>query len=78
MEKLSIVIPALNEEKRLPSTLDELSGFLDKEIRDYEHEVVIVVPKGTDDTLGVAKKYKDKFSDYNNLLLEICFEIYCS
>lgn len=62
MEKLSIVIPALNEEKRLPATLDELSGFLDHEITDYEHEVVIVVPKGIDDTLGVAKKYNDKFN----------------
>ena len=65
MEKLSIVIPALNEELRLPSTLKELSVYLGDSIKDYEHEIIVVVPIGTDNTLEIAKEYKKVFDcDY--------------
>ena len=65
MEKLSIVIPALNEEHRLPGTLKKLSVFLENEIDDYKHEVIVVVPEGTDKTLEVAKEHKNLFNcDY--------------
>ena len=56
MEKLSIVIPALNEELRLPGTLKELSVYLEDNIKDYEHEIIVVVPIGTDNTLEIAKE----------------------
>ena len=59
MEKLSIVIPALNEELRLPGTLKELSVYLEDNIKDYEHEIIVVVPIGTDSTLEIAKEYKE-------------------
>lgn len=61
MEKISIVIPALNEEKRLPNTLNKLSEFLENSSNEYTCEVVVVVPEGTDNTLKVAKDHQDLF-----------------
>jgi len=62
MEKLSIVIPALNEEHRLPGTLNTLAVYIKDNLKQYDNEVVIVVPEGTDQTLEVAKKHKDLFN----------------
>lgn len=54
MIDLSVIIPAYNEEKRLPDTLKDIEKFL----RDYKKEVeVIVVDDGSKDkTIEVAKQ----------------------
>ena len=52
---LSIVIPAYNEEKRLPSTLKKISGFLDKQ--DYLAEIVVVENGSSDRTLELANEF---------------------
>ena len=50
---LSVVIPAFNEERRLPATLARLQSYLDAHGRSYE---VLVVDDGSQDrTAGVAQ-----------------------
>lgn len=53
---LSIVIPAYNEESRLPRTLERVFLFLEKQA--YSSEVVIVENGSSDRTLEVARKFE--------------------
>jgi dolichyl-phosphate beta-glucosyltransferase len=46
---LSVVIPAYNEEKRLPKTLEEVGSYLSKQNYNYE---IIVVSDGSKDKTG--------------------------
>lgn len=55
---LTIVIPALNEEKRLPHTLEQVFGFLSKQ--SYTAEVIVVENGSTDSTLAIAQAYAEK------------------
>lgn len=55
---LSIVIPAHNEAKRLPPSLDKIDAFLSKQ--DFSYEVLVVENGSTDDTLAVAKSFIEK------------------
>lgn len=50
---LSVIIPAYNEERRLPSTLDRASQYLDGRGKPYE--ILVVVNGSTDRTAEVAK-----------------------
>ncbi len=59
---LSIVIPAHNEEKRLPPTLEQVFAFLDKQ--DYEAEVLVIENGSTDRTYETAQSFA---SQYKNL-----------
>lgn len=52
MPDVSLVIPCRNEQSRLPSTLDAVKGFLDRAA--FTGEVVVVVEKGTDETVKIA------------------------
>ncbi len=56
---LSIVIPAYNEEKRIPETLNRILKYLKK--KKISNEIIIVVDKSKDKTLGVVQKYSKKF-----------------
>ncbi len=62
MEKLSIIIPAYNEEKRIGRTLEEYRKFFEKlknkKILDFE--IIVVLNACKDNTLEVVKKYKKK------------------
>jgi dolichyl-phosphate beta-glucosyltransferase len=49
---LSIIIPARNEEVRLPQTLKNVAGFVNSQA--YEVEVLLVVNGSTDRTLEIA------------------------
>jgi dolichyl-phosphate beta-glucosyltransferase len=55
MPLLSIVIPAHNEEKRLPGTLDQIFEFIQKQT--YEIEVIVVENGSRDRTLEIAQEY---------------------
>lgn len=63
-KSLSIVIPAYNEEDRLPSTLQETLAYLshrrDKQGPNFTYEVVIVDDGSNDNTAHVAFKYVRK------------------
>jgi glycosyltransferase involved in cell wall biosynthesis len=50
---LSIIIPAYNEENRLPETIARTASFL--QTQDYDYEVIVVENGSTDRTLEVAQ-----------------------
>ena len=56
---LSIVIPAYNEERRLPKTLDAIIAYL--RIRAYQAEIIVVDDGSTDGTAGIVSAYRQKF-----------------
>lgn len=51
---LSIVIPAYNEESRLPLTLDSIFYYLDK--KDYTYEVIVVDDGSQDNTARIVRE----------------------
>ncbi len=51
--KLSVVIPAYNEEKRITETLRDVSTYLDKQ--DYDYEIIVVVNGSSDKTYEIVK-----------------------
>ena len=55
---LSVVIPAYNEEHRLPRALEEVSAFLQRQA--YTSELVVVENASRDRTLQVAESYAGK------------------
>lgn len=61
--KFSIVIPAKNEEKRLPATLASLCRFIKKESGLYpdQVEVIVVVNNTTDETYQIVKIFQKHF-----------------
>ena len=64
MVKLSIIIPAYNEEKRIARTLYEYNKFFSKTLKDFE--IIVVLNGCKDNTLNVVKKFKRKKVKYLN------------
>ncbi len=62
---LSIIIPAYNEEQRLPDTLKQVFEFLKKQ--DYQAEVLVIENGSQDKTYDIAQSYSDQFSLYSVL-----------
>jgi glycosyltransferase involved in cell wall biosynthesis len=56
--KLSIIIPAYNEEKRLPNTLEQVFNFTQQQ--PYESEILIIENGSSDRTFEVAQDYADR------------------
>ena len=52
---LSIIIPAHNEENRLPDTLEQVTGFLAKQT--FASEIIVVENGSNDKTLEVAQTF---------------------
>jgi dolichyl-phosphate beta-glucosyltransferase len=52
--KLSVVIPAYNEEKRIADTLKNIDGYLEKQSFDYE--IIVVVNNSKDRTYDIVKE----------------------
>lgn len=57
---LSIVIPAHNEETRLPASLTQINAYLRQQ--DYAFEVIIVENGSNDRTFELAKEFADSYS----------------
>lgn len=55
---LSIIIPAYNEERRLPRTLEQIFAFLDQQ--EYTAEVLIVENGSNDRTLEIAQRFAEQ------------------
>src|SRR5215469_11544802 len=53
---LSIIIPSYNEELRLPSSLEQITSYLDKSGR--ETEVIVVDDGSNDKTAAVAESFR--------------------
>lgn len=60
--KLSVIIPAYNEEKRIPRTLRDIHNYLRNQ--DYQWEIIVVSDGSTDNTVGAVK---DLSSEIDNL-----------
>jgi len=56
---LSIVIPAYNEENRIPKTLEATIAYL--KTRDYESEIIVVSDGSTDATIRRVEEYAEQF-----------------
>ncbi len=56
---LSIIIPAFNEENRLPATLDQVGSFLSRQT--YTYELLVVNNSSTDGTAEVIQAYSERF-----------------
>lgn len=54
---LSIIIPALNEEHRLPPTLTKIDAYLREQ--DYSAEVLVVDNGSTDDTIEIVQSFAE-------------------
>jgi dolichyl-phosphate beta-glucosyltransferase len=55
---LSIIIPAYNEEDRLPSTLEQVVRFLEKQ--SFTYEVIVVENGSIDRTYAIAREFSDR------------------
>lgn len=58
---LSIIIPAYNEEKRIPETLNRMLQYLKE--RKIDNEIIIVVDKSKDKTLEIIQTYSKNFKN---------------
>lgn len=58
---LSIIIPAYNEEKRLPKTIEDICSFLDRE--QIQSEVLVVDDGSKDKTAEVVEDLSKKYSN---------------
>jgi dolichyl-phosphate beta-glucosyltransferase len=56
--RLSVVIPAYNEEKRIPKTLAEINNYLSKQ--NYDYEIVVVSDGSKDKTSEVINNLKQQ------------------
>jgi len=63
MEKLTIIIPAYNEEKRIANTLEEYGKFFLnlKKNKEIETKIIIVINNTQDRTEEIVKKYIKKY-----------------
>lgn len=56
---LSLIIPVYNEERRLPSTLENLCSFLGRQT--YQAEVLLVENGSSDGTFALAQAYAQRY-----------------
>ena len=59
---LSIIIPAHNEESRLPDTLEQVFRFLDRQ--SFESEVLVVENGSRDNTFEVARQFAESHANF--------------
>jgi dolichyl-phosphate beta-glucosyltransferase len=62
---LSIIIPAYNEESRLPDTLSKVGSFLEGQV--YSSEVWIVDNNSTDRTAEIIQEYIARYTNFQGL-----------
>ncbi|MBS3091162.1 glycosyltransferase [Candidatus Pacearchaeota archaeon] len=62
MKKVSIIVPAYNEEKRIGHTLELYSPYFEflNKIGEIDYEILIVINNTTDRTLEIVKSYAKK------------------
>ncbi len=58
---LSVIIPAYNEDKRLPKTLEEIDRYLRR--KEYDYEIIVVNDGSTDRTAEVVESLKSKIAN---------------
>lgn len=56
--KLSIIIPAFNEEKRISATLESIDQYFRDKL--YRYEIIVVANRCTDNTVDLVKSFKTR------------------
>ena len=59
--KLSVIIPAYNEEKRIGPTLESVSRYLERQ--NYSYEIMVVANNCKDRTDDVVREYREKITN---------------
>ncbi|KXB08871.1 hypothetical protein AKJ56_00175 [candidate division MSBL1 archaeon SCGC-AAA382N08] len=67
--KLSVIIPAYNEQDRLPDTLEAIDDYLIKQ--DYNYEILVVDGGSTDNTSQIVEDFKSKIDNLQLLRHEV-------
>ncbi len=67
--KLSVVIPAYNEERRIAQTLEETDKYLEKQ--NYAYEIIVVDNGSNDHTCDIVKKYQQTTAEN---IVRLCLE----
>ena len=62
--RLSVIIPAYNEERRLPATLKDVGNYLQRQ--DYDYEIIVVNDGSKDKTAEIVRTFEQ---DIKNLRL---------
>lgn len=57
--KLSLIIPAYNEEKRIKKTLEDYVNFLSKKLK-KDFEILVIINNSTDNTLKIVQQLSKK------------------
>lgn len=65
---LSVIIPAYNEEKRIPTTLLDIDKYLSA--KEYSYEIIVVVAPSTDRTVEVVKRHCEIIKNLRMVALE--------
>lgn len=70
---LSVIIPAYNEEQRLPKMLEECMSFLEEKAKDdtFTYEVIVVSDGSSDGTVSLALKYSKRYTVDKFRVLEL-------
>lgn len=63
--KLTVIIPAYNEEKRIGQTLESIAEYLENQ--EYTSEVIVVSNGSTDQTVAVSESFKDRIKNLHVL-----------
>ncbi len=69
MNRVSIIIPAYNEEKRISKTLEFYGNyfFTLKKNKKLDYEIIVVINNTTDNTENIVKKYIKKYKEIKYL-----------
>uniref|UniRef100_A0A0K8TZG1 Dolichyl-phosphate beta-glucosyltransferase n=1 Tax=Bactrocera latifrons TaxID=174628 RepID=A0A0K8TZG1_BACLA len=70
---LSVIIPAYNEEQRLPKMLEECMSFLEEKAKHeiFTYEVIVVSDGSSDGTVSLALKYSKRYTVDKFRVLEL-------
>ena len=64
VKKITIIIPAYNEEESIPYLYERLKNVIN-EIENYEFEILFINDGSSDNTIEVIKEYRNKDNSYN-------------
>ncbi|TSC94257.1 MAG: glycosyl transferase family 2 [Parcubacteria group bacterium Licking1014_1] len=59
----AIVIPVLNEEKRIEESVLELENFISSQLKNYQIKIIISDGKSADKTIEIVKKLQKNFAN---------------
>ncbi|MEZ4179905.1 MAG: glycosyltransferase family 2 protein [Candidatus Doudnabacteria bacterium] len=68
MKKLSVIIPAYNEGKRIIPTLEDVDKYLEKQ--PYDYEIIVIDNNSKDDTHQIVEKLESTTVEKSTIVIE--------